>query len=479
MTMVGTCCASRHSHAATQWAMLHFGAADLGDRRRTRRLTLLAATLMEQPHMSLPKQFPHWSDLVGAYRLLSNDQVDPQAITRPHVAGTRQAAQAHPVVLCVQDDSCLDYTCRSATKGLGIIGDGLGQGLVQHAALAVLPDKRLLGILDLVWLAVEPVPEQETVRQMQARPTVRDVWHEAAGRIGRWAPGARLVHVGDRHADTFRLMHEVRKLGHDYVFRAMHDRPVDGAREHLWSKLAGQPSWGTITATLGAQRDQRSRLTRGGRQAELTIRVAPITVAPPVHDPRTHAAPPLPMWAVYLREENPPAGVEAVEWMLLTSLETACLEQARTIIGYYLCRWVIEEWHRCLKEGCRAEQSQLDDALDIQRLTGVLAIVAVRLLQVRDLAEGDGPAADSPAALQAVVPEMFVGIVAALAQSSPGRLTPRTFWRTVAQRGGYLGRKNDPRPGWKVLWRGWNDIVQMVRGAELYQEMLRRQEKCV
>jgi hypothetical protein len=185
------------------------------------------------------------------------------------------------------------------------------------------------------------------------------------------------------------------------------------------------------------------------------------------------------MWAVYLREENPPAGVEAVEWMLLTSLETACLEQARTIIGYYLCRWVIEEWHRCLKEGCRAEQSQLDDALDIQRLTGVLAIVAVRLLQVRDLAEGDGPAADSPAALQAVVPEMFVGIVAALAQSSPGRLTPRTFWRTVAQRGGYLGRKNDPRPGWKVLWRGWNDIVQMVRGAELYQEMLRRQEKCV
>ena len=42
--------------------------------------------------------------------------------------------------------------------------------------------------------------------------------------------------------------------------------------------------------------------------------------------------------------------------------------------------------------------------------------------------------------------------------------------RLVAQMGGYLGRKNDPRPGWIVIWRGWNDIVQMVRGIVIYQD---------
>jgi hypothetical protein len=205
----------------------------------------------------------------------------------------------------------------------------------------------------------------------------------------------------------------------------------------------------------------------------LTIRAAPIKVAPPVADPRTKGAASLELWAVYLVEEHPPKGCEPVEWMLLTSLEVKTLQQAHTIIGYYTCRWVIEEWHRCLKEGCRIEASQLDDGRDIQRLGAVLAIVAVRLLQMRDLADAQTPVADAPEALRAVVPTLYVTIVAGLAKCVPELLTPRLFWQTIARRGGYLGRKHDPRPGWKVIWRGWSDVVQMVRGAELYQRIMK------
>ena len=43
-------------------------------------------------------------------------------------------------------------------------------------------------------------------------------------------------------------------------------------------------------------------------------------------------------------------------------------------------------------------------------------------------------------------------------------LTPRAFLLTIARRGGYLGRKHDGRPGWKVLWRGWYDIERMAEG---------------
>ena len=185
------------------------------------------------------------------------------------------------------------------------------------------------------------------------------------------------------------------------------------------------------------------------------------------------------LWAVYLLEENPPAGEEAVEWMLVTSLEAATLEQALTIIGYYTCRWVIEEWHRCLKEGCRLETCQLDKALDIQRLAAVLTIVAVRLLQMRDLADDSSPEADAPAALQRRVPALYVAVVAGLAKQDPESLTPRRFWRTIAKRGGYLGRKHDGRPGWKVIWRGWSDIVQMVRGIEIYQQLQQSGKRCV
>jgi hypothetical protein len=423
--------------------------------------------------MSLPKQLSAWSDLVGAYRLLSNDQVDPQEILRPHLAWTFQQARSLPVVLCVHDDTQLDFGGRSGIRGMGIIGDGRGQGLVQHGVLAVLPDKRLLGILDLRWFAAERTPAGEPRRARQKRWTTRDVWPEAIGHIGLWAAGAQMIHVGDRAADLYRFMHEARKLGHGFVVRAMHDRTVDGTAEHLWEKLPRQPRLGSMHVQLGAQGDERGlRARRAARAADLTIRAAPIKLAPPEADPRTKGAVPLELWAVYLVEENPPQGVEPVEWMLITSLEVTTLEQAQTIIGYYTCRWVIEEWHRCLKEGCRIEASQLDDGRDIQRLGAVLAVVAVRLLQMRDLADAQTPAADAPEALRDLVPPLYVAIVAGLAKSVPESLTPRLFWRTVARRGGYLGRKHDPRPGWKVIWRGWSDIVQMVRGAELYQRLM-------
>jgi hypothetical protein len=470
MAMASGSCAQQRHLESDDWATLHFGGAQLGDKRRSMRLVRLAAAVAEHPGMSLPKQLNDWSDLIGAYRLLSNENVDPQEILAPHKHVTRQGCAGEPVVLCVQDSSQLDFSLRSGIEGLGIIGDGKGHGLIQHAALAVLPDRRLVGVLDLSWHAMQPVPEGETRRERQARWTERCLWHEAAQRIGPWFEGHRLIHVGDRHADLFRFMHEALLLKHDFVVRAMHDRYVDQAGERLWEKLARQAALGEMLVHIGAQRDKGNRVTRTAREALLTIRVASIGVPPASNDPHTHNAAPLSLWAVYLVEENPPEGVDPVEWMLVSSLEARTPAQAQTIIGYYTCRWVIEEWHRCLKEGCGIEKSQFDDAMDIQRLGAVLGVVSARLLQMRDLAE-NAQDASSPAALRQWVPVIYILIVAGLAKTSAQSLTPREFWLTIARRGGYLARKHDPRPGWKVIWRGWSDIVQMVRGAELYQEI--------
>jgi len=474
--MAGGSCAPSKSQESGAWARANFGGAALGDSRRSRRLVAVAQAMVENPGMSLPKLLPDWSDLTGAYRLLSNPQVDPQAMLAPHTGLTRQEAAGHPVVLCVQDGTYLDFTLRTGIAGLGVIGDGYGRGLLRHSALAVLPDKRVLGVLDLAWHALQATPEGETMRERQSRWTRGFVWHEAAGRIGRWPAGSHLLHVGDRHCDLFRFMHEALGLGHGFVVRAMHDRYVDETAERLWPKLARQEVLGQMTVKLGTPRTKGNRIKRGGREAVLRIRIAPIVVPPPRNDPRTQEAWPLRLYAVYPREENPPPGVEAVEWMLLTSLPVQSLEDAPRVIGYYTCRWVIEEWHRGLKEGCRIEESQLDEGQDIQRLAAILSVVALRLLQVRDLAE---VTSDTPATLALRVPPLFLAMVAALAKVAPSKLTPRRFHLTVAKRGGYLARKHDPRPGWKVLWRGWHDLVQMVRGAELYQELQNLGKDCV
>jgi hypothetical protein len=483
-------CAQSCLQDQRHWAEHHFGKSELGDKRRTRRLVEVAAAMAQNPHMSLPKQLPDWSDLIGAYRFLSNPGVDPQKILAPHHQLVRQEACGYPVVLCVQDDTQLDFTCRTGIEGLGLTGDGFGKGLLQHTALAVLPPKlspstvfgggRLLGVLDLAFHAIKKVKKNEKRRERQSRWTKTDVWQEAAQRIGPWIAGggsgeSMLVHVGDRHADLFRFLRCVVDLGHQFVVRAMHDRNLDQEPEQkLWETLKTAPVLGEMTVTIGTQRDKGNRIKRRGREAQLSIRTAPVQIGPPVNDPRTAGCDRLDLWAIYLLEQNPPAGEEPVQWMLLSSLSAQSLSEATTLIGYYLCRWVIEEWHRCLKQGCRIQASQLDHAQDVCRLGAIMAVLATRLMQMRDLADAPDPpvagkSVSTGRGLKDQVPWMYLLIIAQLAGVRPEQLTPKLMLLTIAKRGGYLARKHDRRPGWIVLWRGWTDIVQMAQGAELYQ----------
>jgi hypothetical protein len=55
-----------------------------------------------------------------------------------------------------------------------------------------------------------------------------------------------------------------------------------------------------------------------------------------------------------------PAAVEAINWLLLTTLTIETFDQACTCIAWYTCRWVIETYHKVLKSGCRVENASLE-----------------------------------------------------------------------------------------------------------------------
>ena len=439
-----------------------------------KRLTKLAAAMANAPNQSLPKQCGGWGDLKAAYRLLNHRRIRPEQITAVHRQHTRERAEQDPVVLCVQDTTDLDYTHRTAVRGLGKIGDGGGRGFRQHTGLAVSEHGAVLGVLHQEWfLPCEP-PEGETRRQRQARWSEPDVWGDTARGIGAWPGPSRLIHVGDRHSDVFRFLSICRELGHGFLVRAMHDRYVGDGTERLWERLRRQPVRFVQTVQVGAQRTPHNRLKRSRRSARVTVRYASVLLPPPRNDPRTAGQPPIRAWAVYVLEEDPPAGEAPLEWMLLTSEPVQSDADGKRCLRWYRVRWTIEEWHRAFKEGCRVERSQLDDVDDLQRLAALAGVVAVRMLQLRDLADADCPDADNPAALQHAAPPDWIAVVSRLAGLAAEALTPRVFLSTIARRGGYLGRKHDGRPGWKVLWRGWYDIERMVEGLAL----MRAPPKC-
>jgi hypothetical protein len=440
------------------------------------------------PQVSLPKQCGSWADLKAAYRLLSNEAVDPQGIQRPHRQLTRQACAEHPVVLCVQDDSELDFSTRTKIKGLGHSGNGLGQGLIQHSTLAVLPDGRVLGVLDQFWFNRIEAPASETRRQRNGRWRESQVWSDAVGNVGAALQTTRFVHVMDRGGDSLEVMEACEKVGVGFVIRARHDRRVEGGCDKLWSWMGQQPIAGTMSVRVSTQRNSRGRVTRSARQAKVSIRLGRVQLDPPWNHPGPTQ--PKSVWAVYVREDNPPTNVEPIDWMLVTSEPVTDLKAAQRTIAWYQHRWVIEEWHRVEKEGCKLEASQLDDATDIHRLAAIVAVISVRMIQLRDLAGLGGldiesttgvqqeDRAEQPEALQAAVPRMWIVMVSHLAKTQADQLTPRQFWLTIAKRGGWPGRKRDGRPGWKVIWRGWYDLHMMVQGAELHRATLSSPPRC-
>jgi hypothetical protein len=436
---------------------------------------------MQGAGQSLPKACGSWGDLKAAYRLLSNPRVDPQAIGRSHRRQTFEACAGRRVVLSLEDTTELDLTTKTAMRGRGRLGGGSTLGLLQHSALAVVPAEdeagletpgaQVLGLLHQQWNRRTDPCAGETLRQLQARRTDSDVWLEAArGVAGLGVCPARLIHVVDRGGDLFRFFLGVGQLGHGFVVRARYDRalqeqapPEEDLPATLWAGLHAQPVAGTRRLKVHEQRTVKGVVRCAAREVTVAVRYRAVTLLAPKNDPRTAGAKPLSCYAVLVEEQGAQGPTPPLQWLLLTSEPVGSVAEAWRIVHYYRHRWIIEEWHRALKEGCRVEEASFDDALDVQRLAAIKGIVAVRLLQLRELAQNAGA---EPAALQQAVPTIWVRVVAALARVPAPTLTPAQFWLTIAQQGGYLARRRDPRPGWKVLWRGWSDLQHMVRGVE-------------
>ena len=80
----------------------------------------------------------------------------------------------------------------------------------------------------------------------------------------------------------------------------------------------------------------------------------------------------------------PPQGEEPIRWTLLTNEPVLDFDDAWRVIGWYEWRWVVEEYHKCLKTGCRIEDLQFTAVERLQPAIALLSAVALTLLNLRD-----------------------------------------------------------------------------------------------
>ncbi len=478
--------AFRQQWLPRHWAEAQWGTVQLGDTRLTRRAVEMGTRMALRPGASLPHQMQTWAALKAAYRLLSNKRrrarVTFAALSQPHWQATRQRAQQEgaredgSVLLLVQDITELDYSRYQETMpGLAPIGTGIHQrGVHLHSTLAVAygpAGRQVLGLMHQqlfkrVPHAAGTRPEQRPKAERESR-----VWGEALEAIGAVPPGVRWVVIADRGADHFEFFWRCVALGYAFVLRMTYERRLDPLEpaQHLLSTARSWP------ATLGSYVDVAERGGRPARRARVLLSSAPVRL----HEPQTgggHSARPedrgLDVWVVRVWEVDAPADTEPLEWILATTVPVESGEDLLTRVQWYRQRPVVEDYHQCLKTGTRAEARDLEDEARIERLLGFLALLAVRLLQLRDEAQHHP---EAPA--RTVVDPLRLRLVAQFLGRPVRELSVLDFWRGVAQMGGYLGRKRDGPPGWKTVWRGWLELETMVRGAELAARSVPRRRR--
>ena len=122
------------------WSELEFGACELGDHRRTRRLVQYARQMAEKPDASTPRQTEGWSDCKAVYRLFERPEVTFEAVTGVHYERTRKLAPGKYLV--ISDTTEVDYGYKSEREGLGPLTAEHRRGFFLHSALVVAPETR-------------------------------------------------------------------------------------------------------------------------------------------------------------------------------------------------------------------------------------------------------------------------------------------------------------------------------------------------
>jgi hypothetical protein len=386
-------------------------------------------------------------------RFLSNPKVTVEGVIESWSERTRPVARGRHV-LALQDTSEIKFaTGEDNRRGLGKIKKGNAFGLLLHPMLGVDADSGIcLGLVaGKLWTRKDVVKtphnnrslaEKESRRWIETAQAAKDVLAEAA----------MITIIGDREEDFYAAWAQVPEGKVHLLTRLMHDHALtDGGTLRQAAGLVRVSDRRTI--------DLRERASRKPRKAKLALRFGTAALKRP-----NMAAKDLPPGVrvafVEVIEENPPAGADAVHWLLLTTHKVETSADAWKIVGWYQQRWIIEQFFRVLKsQGLQIEDSQLQSGERLEKLVAIAAKAAAVIIQLVQAREGRD---HQPAGLAFSLNE--IATLAAINKTLEGKTTlqrnphPQASlaWAAwiIAKLGGWDGYKSSKPPGPITFFNG-------------------------
>lgn len=469
-----------------EWAQENFGECELGDKRRSTRLVRIAGDLARHAGSSLLKSCAgDEAAAEGMYRLLRNAEVAPSAIADGGFEATVRRARSCEVLLAVEDSTSLVYR-HSVTEELGTTSNNpqaANKGFMVHSVMLLDGDSgATVGLIEQQrWKRAADEYGKAAHRKRRAYADKESFKWQRAGQALRARLGealcARVISVCDREADITEYVLWQRQVGGRYVVRSAHDRILSSAELSLRHTLEQTPSLG---------RQEIAVPQRGGRparRAQVSLRAQAVEITCPV---RMRVKDGIHCQAVLVREENAPAGVEPLEWILLTTEPVTTREEVLDVLWIYSRRWRIEEFHKAWKSGTQVEALRPRAADNLERGVVILAFVAIRLLQLQELVypptarPGHPPREVTQQPCDTILTATEWRVLHMTAhKTAPPTQPPSAEWayRAIAKLGGWQNTQRTGRPGWQAIWYGMFRLAERVDAHVLTLQLCKRSDQ--
>jgi hypothetical protein len=455
-----------------EWAQIIFGQANLGDPRRTKRLVQLTTDMAENSSSSIPEACDTNGKVEGAYRFIRNDKVLPDAIANAGFKMTREIMPQIPLVLAIQDTTGLTYK-HNVTKELGDVCCSKNEKsktrtLYAHSTLILdAQTEKTIGLANQHYYyrekKVAGTHDQQQKRAFEEKETYR--WKSCFEQVkANVADVSNVIDICDREADIYEYLDYHIQNQHRFLVRAKENRVLLEPNEKLKSLVETSQHQTSYTVEV------KQRGGRKARKAHMKLSYEAISIKKPK---RSEGADSLDLNVIICRETNGDVE-EPLCWILYTNEAINGPEDALRIVRYYELRWRIEEFHKFWKsDGTDVEGLRLQRKENLQRIAVIQAFIAVRLMQLQELAQNNEQAKDTSCEVcTEKLTWQLLWMKIEKGTPVPAE-APSLYWfyYALAKLGGWHDSKRNGRVGIKAMWTGWFKLITMIEAAELFKSL--------
>lgn len=447
------------------WAHETFGHAELGNRKRTRRLVAMAGCLAGAPAGTVTGTFTDSASREGAFRWLSSREFRSESVV--DALGAAAFERAKGKTYCAVDGASLRLTDRKGSRDIGSIGRvSFGsRGLMAMTSVLMDASGSPLGVPGVrFWARTERSRRYKGRPQKTMTTEMRhgvELLRDIEARRAVHAPDVRVHYVLDRGFDAWAIFREARDLGIDMTVRSRGDRGLfgkQGKKKRLLRATAQRsPVLGHCYLDVPARHGNEARI------ALLEVRAVRVAIELSLSRRRRE---PLEITAVLAREMG--RSRDRLDWLLLTTELVSTLDDAEGVLDAYEMRWRIEELHRAWKSGwCNVEKTQLRSREALCKWATLHLAVAARAIHLSRRARTEPEVLASTEFSRDEI-DVVLMHQAKRTRHKPGD-TPslHDVVNLVALMGGYTGKSSGGPPGPTVIGRGLDRLAILVEGAAL------------